>query len=337
MLLTVLAMAVVALFSYSVTAWLRGAAPRLGLIDLPNARSSHQRATPRGGGLGFVIAWVAALAIAWLAAGLEPYWLVAAAAAAAVAAVGFWDDRKSLSAGLRLVCHLAASAGVVAALPAMPWPAPFVPDVVAAALLTIAVTWLINLFNFMDGIDGLAASQAAFCAMALAGLALWQGQPWEGVPAWLLAAGIAGFLPLNWPPARIFMGDVGSGFLGLALAALALELTATGVLPMEAVVVLPAVFVVDATVTLLRRALRGARLHEAHRSHAYQRLARRYGSHRAVTLRALALNVGWVLPCSVAASLSIEQRWLAVVACYVPLVAIAVAAGAGRGEGAAAS
>jgi len=90
------------------------------------------------------------------------------------------------------------------------------------------------------------------------------------------------------------------------------------------------VFVVDATVTLLRRALRGARLHEALRSHAYQRLARRYGSHRAVTLRALALNVGWVLPCSVAASLSIEQRWLAVVACYVPLIAIAIATGAGK-------
>jgi Fuc2NAc and GlcNAc transferase len=326
---TLLALLSVALVAFVLTLWLQRAAPRLGLVDHPNARSSHVRVTPRGGGLGFVVAWVVALGIAWLAAGFEDYWIVVALATAAVAAVGLWDDRKGLSPGLRLACHLAASAIVVAALPAVPWPAQHLPDMVAAGLLTIAVAWTINLFNFMDGIDGLAASEAAFCAAALGGLALWQGQPWEGVPAWLLAAAIAGFLPANWPPAKIFMGDVGSGFLGLALAALALELAASGVLPLEAVVILPALFVVDATVTLLRRALRRARVHEAHRSHAYQRLARRYGSHQAVTLRALAVNLCWVLPCAIAACLWADYRWAAVVACYLPLGAIAVAAGAG--------
>ena len=326
---TVIASLGVALVAFVLTSWLRRAAPRFGLVDHPNARSSHVQSTPRGGGLGFVVAWVTALAIGWLAGGFEDYWIVVALASASVAAVGLWDDRKGLSPWLRLACHLAASAMCVAALPAMPWPAPHLPGVVAAALLTIAVAWAINLFNFMDGIDGLAASEAAFCAAALGGLALWQGQPWEGVPAWLLAAAIAGFLPANWPPAKIFMGDVGSGFLGLALAAVSLELAVTRVLPLEAVVILPALFVVDSTVTLLRRALRGARVHEAHRSHAYQRLARRYGSHRAVTLRALAINLCWVLPCAAGACLAVEHRWVAIVACYLPLAALAVAAGAG--------
>src|SRR5262249_277790 len=148
----------------------------------------------------------------------------------------------------------------------------------------LGIVWVLNLFNFMDGIDGIAASEAVFitCIAALVGLI--RGWPAE-VPAasWVLAFASAGFLCGNWAAARVFVGDVGSGYLGYVIAVLALASARTDPVALWAWLILGGVFFVDATMTLARRCLRGERVLEAHRSHAYQWLARRWGSHSKVT------------------------------------------------------
>jgi Fuc2NAc and GlcNAc transferase len=202
-------------------------------------------------------------------------------------------------------------------------------------IVVVGLVWLLNLYNFMDGIDGLAASEAVCVALGLAGAAILAG--YRGEALWfalLLAGSSLGFLYWNWSPARIFMGDVGSGFLGFALGALSLDTMRGAGLPVHVPLILFAVFVTDATVTLVRRVLQGARWHEAHRSHAYQRLARRYGSHRPVVVGVLLVNLGWLLPLSFSV-----VRWpgfadVFLVVAYVPIAVMVAVTKAGRQESA---
>lgn len=263
-------------------AWLaRWHALRHGLLDEPGERRSHRVPTPRGGGIGIVLAWVGACA-ALRAAGVLPTPLAAAAAGglALVAGAGWIDDHRALSAWWRLAAHVAAGAALAAGLGAAgaaPW----------LQLLALAgVPVMVNAWNFMDGIDGLAASQAA---LAAAGFALLSASPQAALPALALAAACTGFLPFNFPRARIFLGDVGSGSLGYALAVLACLLLvqeggggSTDLLPL---VFLPlSAFLLDAALTLGWRIVRRERWWTAHVGHAYQRLAARLGSHVPVTL-----------------------------------------------------
>jgi Fuc2NAc and GlcNAc transferase len=194
----------------------------------------------------------------------------------------------------------------------------------------LAIVWVLNLFNFMDGIDGIAASDAIFVTGAGAALDITQTS--ATLAAATVCASCVGFLVWNWPPAKIFMGDVGSGYLGFSIAVLALAATRDNPVAIWVWLILGGTFFVDATVTLIRRALRGERIYEAHRSHAYQWLARRRGSHRAVTLSVLAVNVLWLLPAAWLAtrhpSLAV---WILFVA-YIPLAVLALIAGAGRRE-----
>lgn len=206
-------------------------------------------------------------------------------------------------------------------------------------LLMLAGVWWINLFNFMDGIDGIAGVQAIFMLLAGAVLVLWAEPQAVHSPVWMwmlcVAAATAGFLLLNWPPAKIFMGDVGSTWLAFMVFALALLCVQAGWLSYAAWLVLAAVFVTDATVTLLTRMLRGERWYEAHRSHAYQRLSRRWqggrkAGHRAVTLLVVAVNGLWLAPWAWAC-----VQWPAVsvafvVAAYLPLVLAVLWLGGGR-------
>jgi Fuc2NAc and GlcNAc transferase len=195
------------------------------------------------------------------------------------------------------------------------------------------VVWLLNLYNFMDGIDGIAGVEAVTVALAACLLAWLAGL---GVEAWwpmlLLAAGVAGFLVWNWPPARIFMGDAGSGFIGLMLGLLSIQAAQLSFELLAGWLVLLAVFVTDATLTLLRRLLRGQPLTEAHRSHAYQYAARRLGGHRSVTLAVAGINLLWLLPI---AALMVTG-WLAtipgLVLAYAPLVGLAWWLKAGAAE-----
>ena len=206
-----------------------------------------------------------------------------------VATIGFLDDHGHVPASLRLIFHLLAFSWAVWWLGGLPpvdfgWGAaslgPF-----GTALMIVYLAWFLNLFNFMDGIDGIAGAQA-LSMTATASLLLWMGSDGAiaALPMLLLAGATAGFLVWNWPPARIFMGDAGSGYLGFALGAMALWTAVEGWLTVWVWLILGGAFLADATVTLLVRARAGLALATAHRSHAYQRLSRYWGSHRSVTL-----------------------------------------------------
>jgi Fuc2NAc and GlcNAc transferase len=174
------------------------------------------------------------------------------------------------------------------------------------ALAALYAVWSINFFNFMDGLDGIASVEAICVALGGA-LSWWLVQPAGDWPvAVLFAACVAGFLCWNFPPARIFMGDAGSGFLGLVVALLALWSARNTPHLVWSWVILSAVFLADATTTLVRRVRRGERFAQAHRNHAYQYAARVHGSHRAITLAVLGINIVWLLPIAVAVAL----RWL---------------------------
>ena len=252
------------------TALVRSAAVRLGLLAEPNRRSSHATPTPTAGGLGFIVPVVAFLI---LSIDDYPPALVFATAGVAIALVGFLDDVKDLRRDVRLVAHLAIAAGCVALLTDEP--------LVVAAVLVLGLAWWINLYNFMDGIDGIAASQSVIYAVGV----LVIGEPGQSAAmAWVLLAATVGFLCFNWAPARIFMGDTGSGFLGVVTGALALWLWQSGELPAVASLILLVGFWFDASYTLGVRIVTGQAFADAHRSHLYQILSRRWGHGRTTAL-----------------------------------------------------
>ena len=247
------------------------------LVDQPGERRSHTVPTPRGGGIAIVAMVLTASAILglqsagdhWLLWGFAPGLLM-------VAGIGWWDDHRPLSPGLRLGVH--AVAGALLALGI--WSA--TGDAVLAVVAFLLAMGLVNVWNFMDGINGLAASQALLAALAYAALMPGGGGlPWL---AWGLFAACAGFLPFNFPRARIFLGDVGSGALGYVLAALAATSMAASPRDGMPLVLLPlCLFLVDAGFTLAWRMLRGEHWWTPHVSHLYQQAARRWG-HTTVTV-----------------------------------------------------
>jgi len=311
-------------------------APRLGLVQTPNARSSHVRPTPTGGGIGIVLGAV----LAGILAASEASVFVESVLFASMgfAALGLWDDIRPLPAMARLGVQLVLVA-VTVAVASQPWIPAAGGGLVAAfvcALLTLAIVYWVNLYNFMDGIDGVAAIEALFLLLAPLGLtflatdtAIASPLFWWPVGA---AAAVFAFLCFNWPPAKIFMGDVGSTFLGFLIAAFALAEIADGWLTPYGALILAACFITDGTLTLLRRALRGENIMTAHRRHAYQQLARRFGSHRPVVLAMLAINLVWLLPLAALAQTVPPLGPFLLAAAYVPLGIGALAAGAGRPE-----
>jgi glycosyltransferase WbpL len=310
-----------------------------GVVDQPNERSSHNTATPRGGGASVVLVMSAAV-IVLASRGVLHVGLMLSllAGGIAVAIVGLMDDRKALPAGLRLVVHGGAAIWAVAWLGGVP-SLPIGGRIIhlggwlGDSLAILGIVWTLNLFNFMDGIDGIAASEAAFIAVAGGLLSLVGGGSLEvSSIGMVLAAACGGFLVWNWPPAKIFMGDVGSGYLGYVVAVLALAATRENLVALWVWLILGGAFFVDATVTLVRRAVRGERIYGAHRCHAYQWLARRWGSHRRVTVAVMMLNLIWLLPCAFLVTLHPDHAVAIVVVALAPLVALAFAAGAGRRE-----
>jgi Fuc2NAc and GlcNAc transferase len=276
-------------------------AARFGMLDLPNARSSHQKPTPRGGGIAIAIVTLLMTTAGWAADHVGPRVAVAwLAGGFIVATAGFIDDLRGLSARTRLALHFLAAAlllGAAGGLPTLPWPGGSIGlGHIGWIIGALAVVWSINLFNFMDGIDGLAAMQAVFVTGAAV---LLQGSPLDQPSLWPLLAlcgSALAFLAWNLPPARIFMGDVGSGFIGFAIAAGALLGPDVSRTTVWTWVILHGLFIADATATLVVRLLRREQVFEAHRSHLYQRLATRYRSHGLVTCGALLSNLLWFLP-----------------------------------------
>ncbi|MHC1480589.1 glycosyltransferase family 4 protein [Frateuria aurantia] len=265
-------------------------ARRRGMLDMPGQRRSHRQPTPRGGGIGMMLVllvmlpWIGLGALQTLATGL---------ALAAVALIGAWDDLVPRGIGARLAVHLLAVA---------------VASIVALALEQRSMGWLllvvplgvwsVNLHNFMDGIDGLLATHCVVVAAVLGVLAQRAGLPALACLAGMLAAVSAGFLCFNWAPARIFMGDAGSGGIGLLVFVMALTVVCRQPQAIWAVAAICSSFVVDASMTLLSRMVRGRRWTQPHREHLYQWLVRCGHSHARVSLGYLAWDglVGlWIL------------------------------------------
>lgn len=278
-----------AALSAAITHAARRYALRRDLLDHPGHRRSHRAPTPRGGGLGIAVA--CALGASWLA-WTEPVsrlpMLAFACGMGLIAGVGVLDDHRSQPARLRLFVHVLAAALYVVALRG--WPIAML-DWGLLLLATLFLIGLINAWNFMDGIDGLAASQALLVAV---GLIFVTTGGWTWLTT-LLAGAAAGFLPFNAPRARIFLGDVGSGALGFALGALLLAAIAQGQLHWTGALLLVSAFGLDAGLTLLKRAAQGKAWWRAHREHLYQWLVRRGRSHARVTLAYAGWTSGAVL------------------------------------------
>lgn len=325
--------------SLAASGWLTGVLRRYALhtqlLDLPNSRSSHSQPTPRGGGLAIVISFNLALLASWWLGGVPSEFAVAAGVGGLlIAGVGYLDDRHNLPARWRLLVHLLAAGWALwwlGGFPSLPLPGRDLSlGWLGIPVGVLYIVWLLNLYNFMDGIDGIAGVEAITVAGGAA-LLLWLTSDAGMAPLLvLLAAAVSGFLIWNWPPAKIFMGDVGSAYLGFVLAVFGLAASADGSLSLWVWLILLAAFITDATATLLRRLLRGERWYQAHRSHAYQHAARSLGSHRSVTLAIGAINVLWLLPLAgMAAMRPALGLWLVGLA-YMPLIILALKLDAGR-------
>lgn len=329
----------VALF---LTGALRRYALARSLMDIPNARSSHSVPTPRGGGVAIVVSFLLALPlmagmgfIAW------PLAWALLGAGSGIAVLGFLDDHGHIAARWRLLGHFTAAIWALFWLGGLPPLAMFgfTADLgwFGHALAAVYLVWLLNLYNFMDGIDGIASVEAICVCMGGALLYSLLGiagvtQPPEWVVPLLLAAAVAGFLFWNFPPARIFMGDAGSGFLGITLGVLSLQAAWIAPQLLWSWLILLGVFIVDATFTLLRRLLRGDKVYEAHRSHAYQYASRQYGRHLPVTLVVGGINILWLLPIALWVGLGGIDGLLGLLIAYVPLLGLAVKYHAGELE-----
>jgi UDP-N-acetylmuramyl pentapeptide phosphotransferase/UDP-N-acetylglucosamine-1-phosphate transferase len=260
------------------------------ILDQPNERSSHDTPVPRGGGLAIMAVALPMLALVASLQGASEIWILVAAALM-LAALSWLDDVRGLRAGTRLAVHALA---VFAGLAVLPGPVlqGAVPPWLDWTLTALGWLWFVNLYNFMDGIDGIAGAETIALAGGVVLVAALPDRPTELVLyAAILGAAAAGFLPWNWHKARVFMGDAGSVPLGYLVGWLILALAALGA--WEAAAILPMIYVADATLTLAARALRGERVWQAHREHFYQRAVQRGLTHaqavRSITAGNLAL------------------------------------------------
>ena len=319
---------------------LRRYAVARSLIDIPNLRSSHTIPTPRGGGASIVVTFLLVLPFLAMAGWSDwPSVIGLLGSGLLITIVGFRDDHGSSSVLIRLLVHFIGAAWLLFWLPELPILLLFGVSLdlgwAGYILLALFLVWMLNLFNFMDGIDGLAGVEAICASLGGALLYVLVGHEVGAITPLVLAAVVSGFLCWNFPPARIFMGDVGSGFLGITLGALVLHSALYAPELFWAWLILLGVFIVDATFTLLRRMLQRAKFYEAHRTHAYQYAARRLESHRATTLAVLLINACWLLPWACSVALGYTDGLAATVMAYVPLVGLAIWLNAGKPEGAA--
>jgi Fuc2NAc and GlcNAc transferase len=324
--------------SLLLTGLLRRYALARSVLDIPNERSSHTVPTPRGGGVAIVLSFLAAIAALALSGLLAwPVFWALFGGGGLVALIGFLDDHGHIAARWRLLAHFCGAGWALFWLKGLPaltlFERTFDLGWAGHVLAAVGLVWLLNLYNFMDGIDGIAGVEAVTVCIGgslLYGLASPAGTEWH-LPLALLAA-VSGFLFWNFPPARIFMGDAGSGFLGLVLGLLALQAAAVSSTLFFGWIILLGVFIIDATVTLVRRIVRGERFYEAHRSHAYQYASRRHGAHKPVTVAVGLINLLWLLPLAAAVAAGYLDGLAGVMVAYLPLMLVAFRYKAGAGH-----
>jgi Fuc2NAc and GlcNAc transferase len=349
--------------SWVLTGLLRRYAMTKKLLDIPNERSSHLVPTPRGGGLAMVVSFITSILVLWwlgsgganldvevtssfhgvvassLLFGIDtPLLLALLGAGGCVAVIGFLDDHGHIPARWRLLAHFISALWALFWLGGLP-PLPIFGVMIDLGwlghiLAAVYLVWLLNLYNFMDGIDGIAGIEAM--TVCLAGVVLYLLSPSNGGSMWvlpmLLFSSVVGFLIWNFSPAKIFMGDVGSGFLGLMLGSLQIQAAWNNPNLFWAWLILLGMFVVDATVTLIRRILRGEKFYKAHRSHAYQYAACRFSSHKIVSLAFGVINIFLLLPVAMLVTLGKLDGVVGLLVTYIPLVMLALYFSAGMSE-----
>ncbi len=310
------------------------------LLDIPNPRSSHNTPTPRGGGVAIVLVFLLGFPYLYKIGGMTSATLLAFCGTGIwVALVGFLDDHGHIAARWRLLTHF------IGAIWGLYWLGGVPPLAVSIGITQVELgwleqiagifylVWLLNLYNFMDGIDGLASIEAiTVCMGGILLILLGGGSDGQWLGLVLLAFIVAGFLWWNFPPAKIFMGDAGSGFLGIMLGLFSIK--AAWVMPQFfwSWLILLGVFVTDATWTLTRRFLQGEKVYEAHRSHAYQFASRFYGSHKKVSLAVGLINLAWLTPLALGVGLAGLNVYLGLVLAYLPLLLLVIYFKAGTRE-----
>lgn len=274
--------------SFAITWIVRRVAIRKSIMDIPNDRSSHTVPTPRGGGLAVAITWFVGLTCFFLKDTIDKPLFYALLSGLPLTLIGFADDIFNLKPGVRFLVQFLCAASALFFFRGLStvncglWTMDY--GLLLTPLAFIAIIWSINLFNFLDGIDGYISTEVVFTGTSLFMLT---GNP-VGL---LLATATAGFLFWNWPKAKIFMGDVGSTLLGFSVAVLAIYHQNNLSLSIPVFLILTSVFWFDATITLFRRVINKEKLSEAHRKHAYQRIVQSGFSHQKTTLWASALNM----------------------------------------------
>lgn len=310
--------------SYIITGRYRDYALKKGVIDHPNQRSSHTLPTPRGGGVSIVITYSLLITLGVLTNQLDLRTGMAfLTGGSIVAAVGFIDDHQHLSSRLRLTAHLIASLCALLLLPELPSLQIMNTKVpisgAGVVIATIALAWLINLYNFMDGIDGIAATEAIATFLGAA-IILSLHSPHQSLPLIILTAPIIGFLIWNWAPAKIFMGDGSSGYLGIILGLTAVSFASRTPLNLWCWIILLGVFIVDSSWTLSARIITGQPWHQPHRSHCYQILSRSLNSHAIVSIATGCITLLWLAPLAATASFHSSQGFLLSIIAYLPLI-----------------
>lgn len=294
------------------------------ILDVPNERSSHVLPTPRGAGIAFAGIFFAFIALIGINHFLPLRETVAILSGILVAAIGYWDDRCGLSIRKRLLVQLLAAGLVVASLANFHLPGEASSSIfiigILVAIEIVGITWLLNLTNFMDGIDGIVAIEVLTVTLVCAAIIVAeQGMTVTSFLYALLGATVAPFLFFNWSPAKIFMGDVGSCFIGFMLSVISLIAVAHHHLSLFCPLILLAVFICDATSTLLTRMITGQRWYEAHRTHAFQILASQFG-HRRVSASIGIVNLLWLAPMAIAAEYDQAHGLIYTVIAFAPIL-----------------
>lgn len=314
---------VLAAFAFTMCAWLTrrlcNPGSRLYMLDHPAQRSLHSQPVPRGGGLAI---FAAIFVLGTIAAGVysassEVAWI--AMAALLIVGISFLDDWLTINLGYRIVTHIAAASLIVwdgfalgsIDLPGAVW---VLAEPVAMGLSLLFIVWMVNLYNFMDGMDGFAAGMAVIGFSTFAVLGWLKGAQLFVAFNVIVATGAGGFLLFNFPPARIFMGDVGSSLLGFLAASFMLWAERDGIFPLWIGVLVFSPFIVDATVTLFRRILRGEKVWQAHKTHYYQRLVQLGWGHRRTVLWEYVLMLLCALSAVIARFSVPSIQWLIIVA-----------------------
>ena len=328
--------AIVVIVGFALTLLIRKSALKTNRLDVPNERSSHTSPTPRGAGLAVALAFLLGL-IALLIDNTisDEVFFAIAIPGLIVASIGWLDDRGHLtSAKWRLSGHFACASlavWLVGGLPELPLANSTIDfGLVGDIAAVIYLVWMLNLFNFMDGIDLITGIQTVTTSVGVAMLLLvsTESDLWKVFT--LLAASILGFLFFNRPPAKIFLGDVGSGFIGLTTAVISLIVAKDEPLVAWAMIILLGVFITDATATLLRRLLSREHVYVAHRTHAYQHLSKKINSHLPVSLGVGAINLFFLLPIAWLVAESKIIPIFGVLIAYVPLAIVAALLSAGK-------